>query len=252
MPDQLALDLADFESARSAVISGNGLYRYRLERRWARRRLQQEHPHHRPGRRPRRVRRRHPDRRTQAPCGDHRPARTPVRADHPAGPAVRLATHARGRLHGPGRGSGRRRGDHAGPGDATGPAGGLNEDRPGSRAGTRRRGGRRAVECARRAASPGGWLGRTSRIRRGSAGSGALVACLRFTGCVQITVSPELATRLRAAAADRRWVHHTDCDTLSGDEDLPVCTCPIPDLLADLAALLLAPGSAISRAQRAA
>jgi hypothetical protein len=35
MADQLALDVAGFESARSAVISGDGLYRYRLERRWS-------------------------------------------------------------------------------------------------------------------------------------------------------------------------------------------------------------------------
>ncbi len=35
MTDQLALGLADFEATRSAVISGDGLYRYRLDRRWA-------------------------------------------------------------------------------------------------------------------------------------------------------------------------------------------------------------------------
>lgn len=35
MSEQLALDLAGFGADRSAVISECGLYRYRLERRWA-------------------------------------------------------------------------------------------------------------------------------------------------------------------------------------------------------------------------
>ena len=35
MADQLTLDVAGFESARAAVISDDGLYRYRLDRRWS-------------------------------------------------------------------------------------------------------------------------------------------------------------------------------------------------------------------------
>lgn len=35
MPEQTALALDEFGATRSAVISGDGLYRYRLERRWA-------------------------------------------------------------------------------------------------------------------------------------------------------------------------------------------------------------------------
>ena len=34
MPDQLALDFGEATASRSAVISSDGLYRYRLDRRW--------------------------------------------------------------------------------------------------------------------------------------------------------------------------------------------------------------------------
>jgi hypothetical protein len=35
MTEQQTLDLAAFGAGRSAVISGDGLYRYRLDRRWS-------------------------------------------------------------------------------------------------------------------------------------------------------------------------------------------------------------------------
>lgn len=53
-----------------------------------------------------------------------------------------------------------------------------------------------------------------------------------------MAVSSELTTRLRAATADRRWIHHVDCAVYSPDGERADCTCDIPDLLTDLAALL--------------
>jgi hypothetical protein len=66
---------------------------------------------------------------------------------------------------------------------------------------------------------------------------------------VQIAPSPALARQLRAAVADRRWIHHVECATYDEDGQGKDCDCGIPDLLGDLL-MLIEPG--VSRATRAA
>lgn len=63
-----------------------------------------------------------------------------------------------------------------------------------------------------------------------------------------VTVSPDLAARLQAAAVERNWTHWINCRFY--DETEGPCTCGIPGLLAQLAALLLE--APVSRAREAA
>jgi hypothetical protein len=63
---------------------------------------------------------------------------------------------------------------------------------------------------------------------------------------VDVTVSPDLAQSLRAAALDRANIHNDLC-TVFDPDDQRVCTCGVPRLLADLAALLLSASPADAR-----
>lgn len=65
-----------------------------------------------------------------------------------------------------------------------------------------------------------------------------------------VVLAPALAARLRDAARDRRWVHHLECAQF--DEADAHCTCDVPDLLADLAALLCPDPATVSEVRRAA
>lgn len=61
---------------------------------------------------------------------------------------------------------------------------------------------------------------------------------MRYNNGVEITLSPDLADSLLAAAQSRGNIHFDLC-TVHDPEDQGVCTCGVPRLFTDLAMLLL-------------
>lgn len=61
---------------------------------------------------------------------------------------------------------------------------------------------------------------------------------MRYKQAVEIAVSPDLADSLAAASADRRNIHNDLCTVFTESREYG-CSCGVPRLLADLAALLL-------------